>query len=53
MFIFGGCDGSTTNDLYEFNILTSFWRKINTKGKSVTPRYWHSCTSTVENQLFI
>ncbi|CAM6005868.1 unnamed protein product [Sphagnum balticum] len=43
MYIFGGSDGNDSrNDIYEFDLVTANWKKIESKGNIPTPREGHS-----------
>jgi Rab9 effector protein with kelch motifs len=42
LLLFGGSTGlHYTNDLYEYNVGTNWWRKLATTGKRPSPRYKH------------
>ena len=43
LYLFGGVDnkGKNNNNLYKFNINTSFWEKVNTKGIPPLERCYH------------
>eukprot|EP01080_Neovahlkampfia_damariscottae_P007840 gene7840-12313_t len=51
MWIYGGNNGNITNELYEFSILTSTWRKV--LHDNHFPRYWHVSVLSDNHEMII